>query len=93
MIKCPLCDLTTGHSHFSYDIAKYVDDLQAKLEQRIAMEIDEHTKVVSLQAKLDVATKGIIDAMTYITCPPGVWNILNTALAEINRIGGMNVQG
>jgi hypothetical protein len=57
------------------------------------MEIDEHTKVVSLQAKLDVATKGIIDAMTYITCPPGVWNILNTALAEINRIGGMNVQG
>jgi len=74
-------------------LRKQLDDSNRKLEQRIALEIDEHLKVVELQAKLDVATKGIIDAMTYITCPPGVWNILNTALAEINRIGGMNVQG
>jgi ferredoxin-fold anticodon binding domain-containing protein len=31
MIKCPLCDLTTGHSHFSYDIAEYVDSLRKQL--------------------------------------------------------------
>jgi len=55
MSKCPLCEIDYPHIHFSYDIAEYVDALQSKLEQRIAMEIDEHLKVVSLQEKLDVA--------------------------------------
>ena len=29
--KCPLCDITTGHSHFSYDIAEYVDACKSVL--------------------------------------------------------------
>jgi hypothetical protein len=36
-----------------------VDKLQTKLEQRIALEIDEHLKVVELQAKLDVAVEAL----------------------------------
>jgi hypothetical protein len=55
MSKCPLCEIEYSHSHFSYDIAEYVETMQSKLEQRIAMEIDEHLKVVKLQAKLDIA--------------------------------------
>ena len=69
MSKCPLCEIDYPHIHFSYDIAEYVDALQSKLEQRIAMEIDEHLKVVSLQEKLDVAVKAL---RKYATA--GNWN-------------------
>jgi hypothetical protein len=90
MNKCPLCEIDYPHSHFSYDIAEYVDACKSVLADAETQRDMYDAEVDRLQAMLDVATKGIIDAMTYITCPPGVWNILNTALAEINRIGGVN---
>jgi len=91
MSKCPLCEIDYPHSHFSYDIAEYVDALQSKLEQRIAMEIDEHAKVVSLQAKLDVAVEAMMRANLVVPMTDiGIRNfhILDDALAAIN--GGMN---
>ena len=86
--KCPLCDITTGHSHFSYDIAEYVDALQSKLEQRIALEIDDHLKVVELQAKLDRFT----DRLNWVirnekSYGRETYDFCKTTLAAINRIG------
>jgi regulator of replication initiation timing len=90
MIKCPLCDLTTGHSHFSYDIAEYVDKLQTKLEQRIALEIDEHLKVVELQAKLDVAVEALGHARTEVVqyYPPHEYTleIIDEALKRLEAL-------
>jgi hypothetical protein len=73
-----------------------LDDSNRKLEQRIAMEIDEHLKVVELQAMLDVAVAKLThfqdcDHTCYfypqIVCA-GCESA--KALAEINRIGGVN---
>jgi hypothetical protein len=36
-----------------------LDESNRKLEQRIALEIDEHLKVVELQAKLEVAVEAL----------------------------------
>ena len=35
------------------------------------------------QCDLEILTKSVIDAMTYETCPAGVWNILNKAMRDI----------
>jgi len=99
-------------------LRKQLDESNRKLEQRIASEIDEHLKVVSLQAKLDGAReairddvlillheiqssqKGSIGSIDNIYLPQmsrrnidAMEKRINNALAEINRIGGMNVQG
>ena len=94
MSKCPLCEIDYPHIHFSYDIAEYVDALQSKLEQRIALEIDDHLKVVELQAKLDVAVEGMKKARAEVVqyYPPHEYT-LEIIEEALNRIGGMNVQG
>lgn len=30
--QCPLCNKTTGHAHFSYDIADYINGIDAQLK-------------------------------------------------------------
>jgi hypothetical protein len=42
---------------------------------------------IAKSKQLDVAKERIIDAMTYETCPAGVWNILNNALQLIDSKG------
>jgi hypothetical protein len=120
MIKCPLCDITTGHSHFSYDIAEYdskikrerelaettltamydqvheerdtlrneLDDSNRKLEQRIALEIDEHLKVVSLQEKLDNSAKDIKTMIDYVNARDGIytWDIKDQLTEVLKRL-------
>ena len=74
MIKCPLCDLTTGHSHFSYDIAEYVDSLRKQLSiMRTNLEnMKNNEEGYSVDDFMNIARH----ALEYA--------------AEINRIGGMN---
>jgi hypothetical protein len=51
----------TRYSSEVYTLRKQLDESNRKLEQRIAMEIDEHLKVVELQNQMDIAWEGLDD--------------------------------
>jgi vacuolar-type H+-ATPase subunit I/STV1 len=53
------CPEDFGFDEVIKSLRKQLDESNRKLEQRIALEIDEHLKVVELQAKLDVAVEAL----------------------------------
>ena len=71
-------------------LTEQLDDSNRKLEQRIALEIDEHLKVVELQAKLDMALRVLNKLNEFDYTESGVnWEI-KSGITEIKRIGGKN---
>jgi len=79
------CPEDFGFEEVIESLRTQLDDSNRKLEQRIALEIDEHLKVVELQAKLDVA----ISTLLYYRAS-GTNDWAEKALAKIEKIGGMN---
>ena len=105
------CPEDFGFDEVIKSLRKQLDESNRKLEQRIALEIDEHLKVVSLQEKLEDGLL-LIYAMDCKQAPSlAVAEVCDTFLdksggllgrirqrfyardGEIERIGGMNVQG
>jgi uncharacterized Zn finger protein (UPF0148 family) len=90
-LLCPICDknvqsvnVTPDCQHTAKEIFDYartlrkqLDESNRKLEQRIALEIDEHLKVVELQAKLDEAVDAL-KALLYVVEMRRNWDILSS---------------
>jgi len=54
MNKCPLCEIDYPHSHFSYDIAEYVDALQVKLHVAKSAINEALMELYYLQPRVDM---------------------------------------
>jgi chromosome segregation ATPase len=86
------CPEDFGFEEVIESLRTQLDESNRKLEQRIAMEIDEHLKVVELQNQMDMAWEGLDDIIV-MELPDEIRKFTRELMDRIEQIGGMNVQG